>query len=31
MAQERQERQERRYFSRPKFCQFCSDKELTID
>jgi len=23
--------QERRFFARPKFCQFCSDKELTID
>jgi small subunit ribosomal protein S18 len=22
---------QRRYFSRPKFCQFCSDKEQTID
>lgn len=22
---------ERRYYSRPKFCQFCADKELTID
>jgi small subunit ribosomal protein S18 len=21
----------RRFFSRPKFCQFCSDKEQTID
>ncbi|MGB7874909.1 MAG: 30S ribosomal protein S18 [Anaerolineales bacterium] len=24
-------RPDRRYFSRPKFCQFCSDKEQTID
>lgn len=24
-------RQERRFFSRPKFCQFCSDKEQIID
>jgi small subunit ribosomal protein S18 len=34
MPQERQdrpERQERRFYSRPKFCQFCSDKELKID
>jgi len=22
---------QRRYFSRPKFCQFCSDKEQIID
>jgi small subunit ribosomal protein S18 len=22
---------ERRFYSRPKFCQFCSDKELSID
>jgi small subunit ribosomal protein S18 len=22
---------ERRYYSRPKFCQFCADKELAID
>ncbi len=22
---------ERRYFSRPKFCQFCADKQLAID
>jgi len=22
---------ERRYFSRPKFCQFCADKNLAID
>ena len=21
----------RRYFTRPKFCQFCSDKEILID
>ncbi len=34
MAEERNYRggrQERRFFSRPKFCQFCSDKEQTID
>ena len=33
MAEERNHRggQERRFFSRPKFCQFCSDKELSID
>ena len=35
MAEERYNRsgggQERRYYSRPKFCQFCSDKELSID
>jgi small subunit ribosomal protein S18 len=33
MAEERTTRggQERRYYSRPKFCQFCSDKELSID
>jgi small subunit ribosomal protein S18 len=23
--------QQRRFFSRPKFCQFCSDKEQIID
>ena len=28
---ERQQRGERRYFSRPKFCQFCADKNLKID
>ena len=22
---------ERRYYARPKFCQFCADKQLTID
>ena len=22
---------ERRYYARPKFCQFCGDKQLTID
>lgn len=22
---------ERRYYSRPKFCQFCADKEIIID
>jgi small subunit ribosomal protein S18 len=34
MAEEQNYRgrqQERRFFSRPKFCQFCSDKELVID
>jgi len=34
MSEERFNRgggQERRFFSRPKFCQFCSDKELSID
>lgn len=33
MAEERNNRgrSERRFFSRPKFCQFCSDKELSID
>jgi small subunit ribosomal protein S18 len=33
MAEERTNRgrPERRYYSRPKFCQFCSDKELSID
>ncbi len=30
-AQSGQGGQERRFFSRPKFCQFCSDKELVID
>ncbi|MFZ5820418.1 MAG: 30S ribosomal protein S18 [Chloroflexota bacterium] len=30
-AQGGQGGQERRFFSRPKFCQFCSDKELVID
>ena len=24
-------RRERRYFSRPKFCQFCADKTVKID
>jgi small subunit ribosomal protein S18 len=28
---DRQQRGERRYFSRPKFCQFCADKNLKID
>lgn len=23
--------QERRYFARPKFCQFCADKNIVID
>lgn len=34
MADERSNRGgsgERRYYSRPKVCQFCSDKELSID
>jgi len=33
MAEERYNRggSERRFYSRPKFCQFCSDKELSID
>ena len=33
MAEEQSFRgkQERRFFSRPKFCQVCSDKELVID
>jgi small subunit ribosomal protein S18 len=22
---------ERKYFAKPKFCQFCADKQLTID
>jgi len=22
---------DRRYYARPKFCQFCADKQLTID
>lgn len=28
---DRQGGPERRFYSRPKFCQFCSDKELSID
>jgi len=28
---ERPERGERKFFARPKFCQFCADKTLTID
>jgi small subunit ribosomal protein S18 len=28
---ESQRRSERRYYSRPKVCQFCTDKHLTID
>ena len=28
---ERHERGERKFFARPKFCQFCADKTLTID
>lgn len=28
---QRGERGERRFFSRPKFCQFCADKNLVID
>lgn len=33
MADERRSRggSQRRFYSRPKFCQFCSDKEQTID
>lgn len=32
MADERNSRGgQRRFYSRPKFCQFCSDKEQTID
>ena len=34
MAEERYNRgggSDRRFYSRPKFCQFCSDKELSID
>jgi small subunit ribosomal protein S18 len=32
MADERRSRGgPRRFYSRPKFCQFCSDKEQTID
>jgi small subunit ribosomal protein S18 len=33
MAEERTNRgrPQRRYYSRPKFCQFCSDKEQAID
>ena len=33
MADERRSRggPQRRFYSRPKFCQFCSDKEQTID
>ena len=27
----RQQRGERRYYSRPKFCQFCADKSVKID
>jgi small subunit ribosomal protein S18 len=28
---DRQHGGERRYFSRPKFCQFCADKNIVID
>ena len=28
---DRQQRGERRFFSRPKFCQFCADKSIKID
>jgi small subunit ribosomal protein S18 len=28
---DRQQRGERRYYSRPKFCQFCADKSIKID
>ena len=33
MAEDRTTRggPERRFYSRPKFCQFCSDKELSIN
>ena len=41
MAEEREQRRsyddgeggggERRFFAKPKFCQFCADKSLTID
>jgi small subunit ribosomal protein S18 len=40
MAEERERRQsegseggggERKFFAKPKFCQFCADKQLTID
>jgi small subunit ribosomal protein S18 len=28
---EMEQGQERRYYARPKFCQFCADKSLAID
>ncbi len=28
---EMEQGQERRYYARPKFCQFCADKTLAID
>ena len=28
---DRPQRGERRYYSRPKFCQFCADKSIKID
>jgi small subunit ribosomal protein S18 len=28
---EMEQGQERRYYTRPKFCQFCADKSLAID
>lgn len=28
---ERGERGDRKFFAKPKFCQFCADKTLTID
>ena len=36
MSEERNERSfqgggDRKYFAKPKFCQFCADKELIID
>ena len=37
MSEERKERNfqsgggDRKYFAKPKFCQFCADKELVID
>jgi len=30
-TQEGSEGGERRFFAKPKFCQFCADKSLTID
>ena len=29
--QERQQTSERRYYARPKICQFCADKHLSLD
>jgi small subunit ribosomal protein S18 len=31
MENEMEQGQERRYYARPKVCQFCADKNLTID